>query len=123
MGARLRCAADQGWVQSLRFVCHFAEIVPLREAWANTLVSIKAVRAIRLFFPLFVLSALACGVLEVGIDRTPMPDYAATQTLAALQAQNSALTARISALATPTLRELGKIAYVSNGNIWIKNLP
>jgi len=86
-------------------------------------VSNRALRAIRLFFPLFVFSVLACGVLDVGIERTPVPDYAATQTLTALVAQNSALTARISALATPTLRELGKIAYVSNGNIWIKNLP
>src|SRR5450432_2087354 len=69
------------------------------------------------------LPALACGVLQVGIERTPPPDYVATQTLTALVAQNSALTARISALATPTQGELGKIAYVSNGNIWIKNLP
>src|SRR5258707_2034686 len=123
MGGRRRCAAAPGWVQSLHFVCHFAEINPHRDVWANTVVSNRALQAIRLFFPLFVFSALACGVLDVGIERTPVPDYAATQTLTALVAQNSALTARISALATPTLRELGKIAYVSNGNIWIKNLP
>ena len=48
------------------------------------------------------LSMLACGTLEISMDRTPTPDAALTGTLGALQAQNSELATKIAAIGQPT---------------------
>jgi hypothetical protein len=47
------------------------------------------------------LSMLACGTLEISVERTPTPDVVATGTVGALQAQNAELSTRIATLNPP----------------------
>src|SRR5512139_2453961 len=66
------------------------------------------------------------GTLEVGIEQTPTPDHAVAATLTALMAENSLLATRVATLATPAppvLPDVGRVAYVQGGDIWIKVLP
>jgi Tol biopolymer transport system component len=76
---------------------------------------------------LLLLCAVACnGTLEVGIERTPTPDHAVAATLTALMAENSLLATRVATMATPAppvLPDVGRVAYVQGGDIWIKVLP
>lgn len=68
----------------------------------------------------------ACGTLEVGIERTPTPDQAATATVSALATENARLATRVATLAIPTptpTPSLGKLAYVQGSDIWVKALP
>ena len=45
-----------------------------------------------LFMLLFLSTLVACrGILEVGVEETPTPDYAATATVAALATENARL--------------------------------
>ncbi len=57
---------------------------------------------VRISVGALLLSMLACGTLEISMDRTPTPDAAVTGTLGALQAQNSELATRIAAINQPT---------------------
>jgi hypothetical protein len=57
---------------------------------------------VRISVGALLLSMLACGTLEISMDRTPTPDAALTGTLGALQAQNSELATRIAAINQPT---------------------
>jgi Tol biopolymer transport system component len=69
---------------------------------------------------------IACGTLEVSVERTPTPDHAATATVAALATENAHLATQVTTLAasTPTPPpSLGKLAYVQGGDIWVKTLP
>ncbi len=68
---------------------------------------------------------VACNsILEVGIERTPTPDHGATATLAALATENARLATQVATLATPTPTvNLGKVAYLQGGDIWVKVLP
>ncbi len=52
----------------------------------------------RLSICALLLSMLACGTLQISVDRTPTPDVSSTGTLGALQAQNAELATRIAAL-------------------------
>lgn len=73
----------------------------------------------------FLITLLACrGTLQVGIEQTPAPDHAATATLTALRAENAILATRVAALTTPVaaIPNLGKVAFVQGGDIWIKSL-
>jgi Tol biopolymer transport system component len=66
------------------------------------------------------------GVLEVGIERTPTPDIGPAATLEALLSDNSRLATRVAAMATPTSSvppNLGRLAYVQGGDVWVKALP
>lgn len=72
------------------------------------------------------LFASCSGVLEVGIERTPTPDIGPAATLEALIADNNRLATRVAAMATPTSSippNLGRLAYVQGGDIWVKELP
>jgi hypothetical protein len=53
---------------------------------------------VRLSLCALLLSVLACGTLEISVDRTPTPDVYSTGTLGALQAQNADLATKIAAL-------------------------
>jgi Tol biopolymer transport system component len=67
-----------------------------------------------------------CGTLELGVERTPTPDHAATATVSALATENARLTTQVATLAVPTSTptpSLGKLAYVQGGDIWVKALP
>jgi len=69
---------------------------------------------------------IACGTLEVSVERTPTPDHVATATVAALATENARLATQVATLAasTPTPSpSLGKLAYVQGGDIWVKTLP
>jgi Tol biopolymer transport system component len=75
---------------------------------------------------LAVLSLAGCvGTLEVGIERTPTPDFAPAATIAALSADNDRLATRVASQVTPTPAplSLGRLAYVQGGDIWVKMLP
>jgi hypothetical protein len=52
----------------------------------------------RLSLCALLLSVLACGTLEISVDRTPTPDAVITGTVGALQAQNADLATKIAAL-------------------------
>jgi hypothetical protein len=54
--------------------------------------------SVRLSICALLLSVLACGTLEISVDRTPTPDVSSTGTLGALQAQNAGLATKIAAL-------------------------
>jgi dipeptidyl aminopeptidase/acylaminoacyl peptidase len=65
----------------------------------------------------------ACGTLEVGVEQPPTPDAGAA-TVAALVTRNAELADRIATLSAPTLPpNLGMLAYVQGGDIWVKPLP
>jgi Tol biopolymer transport system component len=69
---------------------------------------------------------IACGTLEVSVERTPTPDHAATATVAALATENARLATQVATMAVPTPTpppSLGKLAYVQGGDIWVKTLP
>jgi Tol biopolymer transport system component len=69
---------------------------------------------------------IACGTLEVSVERTLTPDHAATATVAAIATENAHLATQVATLAasTPTPPpSLGKLAYVQSGDIWLKTLP
>ena len=74
---------------------------------------------------LVVVMAGCTGTLEVGIERTPTPDLAPAATIAALSADNDRLATRVASQVTPTPMPLnmGRLAYVQGGDIWIKTLP
>lgn len=90
--------------------------------------------------PLLLILA-ACGTLEVGVERTPTPDGASAATAAALSTQVAALQADLAAQATRVARleqprpaptatpdpapaiDLGRLAYVRGGDIWVITLP
>lgn len=81
-----------------------------------------------LVFSLLLLFLLAAckSTLQGGVERTPTPDLAATATLAALATENARLAAQVATLAPPTptpAPNLGKLAYVQGGDIWVKSLP
>jgi Tol biopolymer transport system component len=65
------------------------------------------------------------GILDVGIERTPTPDYSPAATVAALTAENAELATRVATLTAPipTTPHLGQIVYVQGGDIWVKALP
>lgn len=67
----------------------------------------------------------ACySTLEGGIERTATPDHAVTATVAALETENARLATQVATLATSTpTPDLGKIAYVQGGDIWVRALP
>jgi hypothetical protein len=59
-------------------------------------------RLIRTSLCVLMLFLPACGTMEISIVGTPTTDIAATGTIAALQAQNSALAAQVATLNVPT---------------------
>ncbi|CAG0937091.1 hypothetical protein TFLX_05998 [Thermoflexales bacterium] len=61
------------------------------------------------------------GTMQVGIERTPTPDRSIPATLAALREENNRLATRVAEQveALPTSIELGQLAYVQGGDIWI----
>jgi len=85
---------------------------------------------------LVLLSLSGCGVtFEAGIERTPAVTATYTPaadrlqpTLEALRIENQRLSAALTAqpvpaTATPPPPDLGRIAYVQGGDIWVKSLP
>ncbi len=78
---------------------------------------------ILLILPIVLLSCR--GTLEVGIEREPTPNAAATATIAALQAENERLAQLLATHVTPTPLPpvLGRVAYVQGGDLWVKALP
>jgi len=88
------------------------------------------------FLVLTLLSLAGCSVtFEAGIERTPAATATSTAaasrlepTLEALRSENQRLIAALTAqprpaTATPPPPDLGRIAYVQGGDIWIKSLP
>ena len=89
---------------------------------------VKCRKAVAAWLVVVLLSSTltACGTLEVGVERTPTLDHAATATLAALATENVRLATQVATLAVPTptpTPSLGKLAYVQGGDIWVKALP
>jgi Tol biopolymer transport system component len=81
-------------------------------------------RVVFLVLLLFVLLAGCRGVFEVGIEQTPTPHFAATETLSALKTENARLATRVAEQAASLLPvNLGRLAYVQGGDIWVKTLP
>lgn len=70
------------------------------------------------------LGAGCTGTFEVGIEQTPTPDTRLLATVTALADENNQLATQVAAQATPTpsLPNLGRLAYVKGGDIWIINL-
>lgn len=58
----------------------------------------------------------ACTTLEVGIERTPTANHAATATVATPSATFAAPT-------SASVLALGRLAYLQGGDIWVKGLP
>ncbi len=82
-------------------------------------------RLILLLLAVFLLAGCS-SVLEVGIERTPTPDVAPAATMTAMASEISRLATRVAAQVTPTppaLPDLGHLAYVQGGDIWVKALP
>jgi len=82
-------------------------------------------RSILLLLAVFLLAGCS-SVLEVGIERTPTPDVAPAATMTAMASEISRLATRVATQVTPTLPpppNLGYLAYVQGGDIWIKALP
>jgi Tol biopolymer transport system component len=66
------------------------------------------------------------SVLEIGIERTPTPDVAPAATMTAMASEISFLVTRVASQVTPippAPPDLGRLAYVQGGDIWIKTLP
>jgi Tol biopolymer transport system component len=83
-------------------------------------------RRLLLLLPVILLLAGCSSVLEVGIERTPTPDVAPAATMTAMASEISRLATRVAAQVTPTPPappDLGRLAYVQGGDIWIKTLP
>ncbi|HSD83261.1 MAG TPA: hypothetical protein VLG46_05360, partial [Anaerolineae bacterium] len=61
------------------------------------------------------------GTLQVSIERTPTPDRSIPATLAALREENDRLATRVAEQveALPSSIDLGQLAYVQGGDIWI----
>jgi Tol biopolymer transport system component len=80
----------------------------------------------RVFLLIAFLLTACDGTLEVGIERTATPDLSPAATMQALKGENSLLATRVASMITPTPAtppQLGQIAYVQGGDIWIKALP
>ena len=83
-------------------------------------------RSLRSSLLILLVLLTACETLEVAIEHTPTPDHAATATVAALATENARLATQVATLAVPTptpMPNLGKLAYVKGGDIWVKTLP
>jgi Tol biopolymer transport system component len=85
-----------------------------RRTWFWTLV----------LLPLVLVSAVACGRVEVGVVETPAgsPDLAAT--VSALSTENARLATQ--AAPSPTTAQppaLGWLAWVQGGDVWVRHLP
>ncbi len=81
------------------------------------------VRLFLLYLGILTMILAACGTLEVGVEQPPTPDAGAT-TVAALVTRNAELADRVATLSAPTLPpDLGMLAYVQGGDIWVKPLP
>jgi Tol biopolymer transport system component len=66
----------------------------------------------------------ACGTLQVGIERTPTPDTRPLATITALAQENNRLATAIATLTTPSVSPaLGTLAYVQDGDLWVRTLP
>src|SRR5512136_508712 len=82
---------------------------------------------VRVSLLLMILMATSCnGTLEVGLERTPTPDANLDALVAVLKAENAQLATRVAEQATPTPvppPQLGQLAYVYGGDIWVKTLP
>ncbi len=68
----------------------------------------------------------ACGTIEAGIEQTPTPDHSVAATVVSLQKENAQLATQVATLvpATPTAtHNLGKVAYIDGGDIYVKSLP
>ena len=74
---------------------------------------------------LFILTLIGCrGTLDVGVERTPTPDVRATTTVNELLKENERLKSLLAAQPTPTPPlDLGRVAYVQGGDIWVRSLP
>ncbi len=61
------------------------------------------------------------GTMQVGIERTPTPDRSIPATLTALHEENNRLATRVAEQveALPSSIDLGQLAYVQGGDIWI----
>ncbi len=83
----------------------------------------------KIFFLLFAILAIVTGcraTLSVDFDRTPTPNVAPQATIEALQADVSQLATRVAAQVTPTPPpppDMGKLAYVQGGDIYVKDIP
>ena len=81
----------------------------------------------RIFLLAFFLIAIpACNAtLELGVERTPTPNHAATATISALANENARLATRVATLTsvTPIAPDLGKLAFVQGGDILVMTLP
>ena len=64
------------------------------------------------------------GTVQVGIERTPTPDHSMAATLEALVDENHYLATQVAAqvAAIPSSLDLGQLAYVRGGDIWIMTL-
>ena len=64
------------------------------------------------------------GTVQIGIERTPTPDRSIPATLDALRTENDRLATRVAEQieALPTSLNLGQLAYVQGGDIWIAPL-
>ncbi|HLF29307.1 MAG TPA: hypothetical protein VJG32_23530 [Anaerolineae bacterium] len=64
------------------------------------------------------------GTVQIGIERTPTPDRAVAATLDALLDENHRLATQVAAqvAAIPSSLNLGQLAYVQGGDIWIMTL-
>jgi Tol biopolymer transport system component len=83
-------------------------------------------RKLILLLSIVFLMAGCGGVLEVGIERTPTPDVAPVATMTAMASEISRLVTRVATQVTPTPPpplELGRLAYIQGGDVWIKALP
>lgn len=79
--------------------------------------------SIAVFAVLLMLSLAACGTLEVGKERSPTPD-SRVATIDALTTQTARLVTQVATLTAPTpFPDLGMLAYVRDGDIWVKALP
>lgn len=71
-------------------------------------------------------TASCAGTLAVGFEQTPTPDLAPAATVRALQQENERLSVALAtALAPPPapLTQLGRVAYIRGGDLWVAVLP
>jgi Tol biopolymer transport system component len=74
---------------------------------------------------IFIFTLVGCrGTWEVGIERTPTPNFAATATVVDLKKENERLQALLAMQPPPpSPLNLGRVAYVQGGDIWVRALP